>query len=64
MRWFRGGQKWRTGCEGRISVVKRRMGRRDAALAGSDQSHATYRGVGAQDLIEREWEQKTQLRIS
>ena len=26
MRWFRNGQKWRTGCEGRISVVKRRHG--------------------------------------
>ena len=25
-RWFRAGQKWRTGCEGRISVVKRRHG--------------------------------------
>jgi IS5 family transposase len=25
-RWFRSGQKWRTGCEGRISVVKRRHG--------------------------------------
>jgi len=25
-RWFRNGQKWRTGCEGRISVVKRRHG--------------------------------------
>jgi transposase, IS5 family len=25
-RWFRNGQKWRTGCEGRISVVKRRYG--------------------------------------
>jgi IS5 family transposase len=25
-RWFRDGQKWRTGCEGRISVVKRRHG--------------------------------------
>ena len=24
--WFRNGQKWRTGCEGRISVVKRRNG--------------------------------------
>jgi hypothetical protein len=23
-RWFRNGQKWRTGCEGRIRVVKRR----------------------------------------
>ena len=25
-RWFRRGQAWRTGCEGRISVVKRRHG--------------------------------------
>jgi IS5 family transposase len=25
-RWFQNGQKWRTGCEGRISVVKRRHG--------------------------------------
>jgi transposase, IS5 family len=25
-RWFRQGQKWRTGCEGRISVTKRRNG--------------------------------------
>ena len=26
MRWFRLGQRWRTGCEGRISVLKRRHG--------------------------------------
>ena len=25
-RWFRNGQKWRTGCEGRTSVIKRRHG--------------------------------------
>ena len=25
-RWFKRGQKWRTGCEGRISVIKRRHG--------------------------------------
>ena len=25
-RWFRNGQKWRTGCEGRISLLKRRHG--------------------------------------
>jgi transposase, IS5 family len=25
-RWFRNGQRWRTGCEGRISVIKRRHG--------------------------------------
>jgi len=25
-RWFRAGQRWRAGCEGRISVLKRRHG--------------------------------------
>jgi hypothetical protein len=25
-RWFKQGQKWRTGCEGRISVLKRWVG--------------------------------------
>ena len=25
-RWFKQGQKWRTGCEGRISLLKRRHG--------------------------------------
>jgi IS5 family transposase len=25
-RWFKNGQRWRTGCEGRISTVKRRHG--------------------------------------
>jgi transposase, IS5 family len=25
-RWFRNGQKWRTGCEARISLIKRRHG--------------------------------------
>lgn len=25
-RWFKKGQKWRSGCEGRISVLKRRHG--------------------------------------
>ena len=35
--WFRNGQKWRTGCEGRISVLKRRQGLnrcRDKGLRG------------------------------
>jgi len=27
-RWFQKGQKWRTGCEGRISLLKRRHGLR------------------------------------
>jgi IS5 family transposase len=35
-RWFRSGQRWRTGCEGRISVLKRRHGL----------SRCRYRGFG------------------
>jgi IS5 family transposase len=34
-RWFRNGQKWRTGCEGRISVVKRRHGLTRCRYKGS-----------------------------
>jgi IS5 family transposase len=33
-RWFRNGQKWRTGSEGRISVVKRRHGLRRSLYKG------------------------------
>jgi IS5 family transposase len=32
--WFRRGQKWRTGCEGRISVLKRRHGLRRCLYHG------------------------------
>jgi IS5 family transposase len=35
-RWFKKGQKWRTGCEGRISVLKRRHGL----------NRCRYKGVG------------------
>jgi len=35
-RWFRELQKWRTGCEGRISVLKRRHGMRRSLYKGSD----------------------------
>jgi IS5 family transposase len=35
-RWFKNGQKWRTGCEGRISVLKRRHGL----------SRCRYHGIG------------------
>src|SRR5215472_11900231 len=35
-RWFKQGQKWRTGCEGRISVVKRRHGLQRCRYHGSD----------------------------
>jgi len=33
-RWFKEGQKWRTGCEGRISVLKRRHGLRRCVYRG------------------------------
>jgi IS5 family transposase len=35
-RWFRNGQKWRTGCEGRISVSKRRHGLQRCRYRGDD----------------------------
>jgi transposase, IS5 family len=35
-RWFRNGQKWRTGCEGRISVIKRRHGLERCRYKGGD----------------------------
>jgi IS5 family transposase len=35
-RWFRNGQKWRTGCEGRISLLKRRHGLNRCRYKGDD----------------------------
>jgi len=35
-RWFKLGQKWRTGCEGRISIVKRRHGLDRCRYRGQD----------------------------
>src|SRR5262249_56999457 len=35
-RWFRRGQRWRVGCEGRISVLKRRHGLRRCRYHGLD----------------------------
>jgi len=35
-RWFRSGQKWRTGSEGRISVLKRKHGLRRCLYPGLD----------------------------
>jgi transposase, IS5 family len=35
-RWFRNGRKWRTGCEGRISVTKRRHGLNRCRYIGRD----------------------------
>ena len=42
-RWFRKGQKWRTGCEGRISILKRRHGLRRCRYKGN---HGMKRWVG------------------
>ena len=42
-RWFRNGQKWRTGSEGRISVVKRRHGLDRCRYKGD---HGMRRWVG------------------
>ena len=35
-RWFKRGQKWRTGCEGRISVLKHRHGLDRSRYPGMD----------------------------
>ena len=42
-RWFRDGQRWRTGCEGRISVSKRRHGLNRCRYRGE---HGMRRWVG------------------
>jgi IS5 family transposase len=34
-RWFRRGRRWRVGCEGRISVIKRRHGLRRCRYRGA-----------------------------
>jgi IS5 family transposase len=51
-RWFRKGQKWRTGCEGRVSVVKRRNGLSRCRYKGSVGMHRWVGlGVIADTLI-------------
>ena len=35
-RWFKKAQKWRTGCEGRIRVLKRRHGIRRSRYKGTE----------------------------
>jgi Transposase domain (DUF772)/Transposase DDE domain len=44
-RWFRRGQRWRVGCEGRISVLKRRHGLRRCRYRGAD-GIARWVGLG------------------
>ena len=51
-RWFKKGQKWRTGCEGRISVLKRRHGLNRCRYRGVDgMKRWTGLGVIADNLI-------------
>jgi transposase, IS5 family len=51
-RWFRNGQRWRTGCEGRISVSKRRHGLNRCRYRG-DEGMKRWVGLGviADNLI-------------
>jgi IS5 family transposase len=49
-RWFRNGQKWRTGCEGRISVAKRRHGLRRCRYKGYVGMHR-WVGLGGFALL-------------
>ena len=50
--WFRRGQRWRVGCEGRISVIKRRHGLRRCRYHGTDGMHRWVGlGVIADNLI-------------
>ena len=51
-RWFRRGQRWRVGCEGRISVLKRRHGLRRCRYHGLDGMHRWVGlGVIANNLV-------------
>jgi IS5 family transposase len=51
-RWFKQAQKWRTGCEGRISVLKRRHGvRRSRYRATDGMRRFVGLGVIADNLI-------------
>ena len=51
-RWFRRGQRWRVGSEGRISVLKRRHGLRRCRYRGADgMSRWVGLGVIANNLV-------------
>jgi transposase, IS5 family len=51
-RWFRRGQRWRVGCEGRISVLKRRHGLRRCRYHGEDGMHRWVGlGIIANNLV-------------
>jgi IS5 family transposase len=51
-RWFKRGQRWRTGCEGRISVLKRRHGLNRCRYRGQDgMNRWVGLGVIADNLI-------------
>jgi transposase, IS5 family len=53
-RWFKKGQRWRTGCEGRISVLKRRHGLNRCLYRGPEgMQRWVGLGVIADNLINR-----------
>ena len=49
-RWFRNGQRWRTGCEGRISVSKRRHRLNRCRYPGDDAMNLVNIGRVIDDL--------------
>jgi len=52
MRWYRASSRWRTGCEGRISVAKRRHGPNRCRYKGDNgMKHRVGLGVIADTLI-------------
>jgi IS5 family transposase len=50
-RWFKKAMKWRTGCEGRISVLKRRHGIHRSRYKGTGMRRFVGLGVIADNLI-------------
>ena len=58
-RWFRRGQRWRVGCEGRISVLKRRHGLDRCRYHGADGMH---RWVGLGVIAEQSGEHRDLLK--
>ena len=57
-RWFKKAQAWRTGCEGRISVLKRRHGLHRSRYKGTD---GMRRFVGLGVIADNLWHVGTEL---
>src|SRR5262249_29802673 len=61
-RWFRNGQKWPTGSEGRISVVKRRNGLDRCRYKGAERDHERFNcePLASSAHSRRQWSQQVQ----